>query len=225
MEKQITVTADGSHTISIPALHVTYHSLHGAIKESLHVYINAGLLYMSAVRPAKRLSILEMGFGTGLNALLTLQEAIHTGLSVYYQSVEQYPLTIKEVEGLNYASHLEDPSLHATLIALHEADWDTDVSMHPAFTLHKSHVALEGLVCDKFFDIIYYDAFAPAAQPELWTESIFRKLYSLLTPGGVLVTYCSKGDVKRAMQAAGLQVKNIPGPPRKREMLRATRPV
>jgi len=225
MEKQIILTADGSHTISIPDLHVTYHSVHGAIQESLHVYINAGLLHAAASHPADRLSILEMGFGTGLNALLTLRETMRSGLSVYYQSIEASPLSINEITGLNYANLLEDQTLQSNLLGLHKCEWGTDILFETSFVLHKSHTALEGFNTDSLFNVIYYDAFAPSAQPELWTEPVFRKLYHLLKPGGILVTYCSKGIVGRAMQSAGFRVEHLPGPPRKREMLRANKPL
>jgi tRNA U34 5-methylaminomethyl-2-thiouridine-forming methyltransferase MnmC len=224
MERRIQLTADGSHTIAIPALDVTYHSLHGAIHESKHVFIAAALHYMLARNPGAPLSIFEMGFGTGLNALLTLQEAIDRQLDIYYQTVEQYPLTAAELAGLNFTDWLEAPALESYLTALHDSPWERDVPIQSCFTLHKSHNSLQLLSVDRAFDIIYYDAFAPRAQPELWTADIFRKLYYYLRPGGVLVTYCSKGNVKRAMQEAGFTVEHIPGPPRKREMLRATRP-
>jgi tRNA U34 5-methylaminomethyl-2-thiouridine-forming methyltransferase MnmC len=204
MKRELRLTADGSHTIAIPDMNVTYHSTHGAIQESMHVFIQAGLqaLQLPAVR------IFEMGFGTGLNALLTMQYAI---TPVYYYSVEQFPLTAEEVAGLSYGN------------ALHAYPWNEDVKISEQFTLHKAHASLLDVNPAQTFDLIYYDAFAPGAQPHLWTKAIFEKLFGLLVPGGILVTYCSKGDVRRAMLAAGFQVEKLAGPPGKREMLRAQR--
>ncbi|PSL32238.1 tRNA (5-methylaminomethyl-2-thiouridine)(34)-methyltransferase MnmD [Chitinophaga ginsengisoli] len=225
MERTIQVTADGSHTVSVPAWNVTYHSIHGAIRESVHVFIDAGLKYQQSKKPADTLSILEMGFGTGLNALLTFREAVRERKNLYYQTIEQYPLTWKEVGPLNYADQLNEPILQSVLTTLHSVPWNTDVQINPYYCLHKTHAALQDVSFTRSFDIIYYDAFAPTAQPELWTEDIFEKLYHCLTPGGILVTYCSKGNVRRAMKAVGFIVeKKVPGPPRKREMLRAIRP-
>lgn len=206
MKRELLVTADGSHTIAIPDMNVTYHSTHGAIQESMHVFIHAGLQAIQA--PAIR--IFEMGFGTGLNALLTLQYAT---TPVYYYAVEQFPLTAQEIEGLNYGTDL------------HQYPWNKDVKISEKFTLHKAHASLLDVSpVVQPFHLIYYDAFAPASQPELWSVAVFEKLYSLLEPGGMLVTYCSKGDVRRAMLAAGFNVEKLAGPPGKREMLRAVRP-
>jgi tRNA U34 5-methylaminomethyl-2-thiouridine-forming methyltransferase MnmC len=224
MERKVLVTADGSHTISIPEWNVTYHSIHGAIQESLHVFIEAGLKHQLSKKTGDALSILEMGFGTGLNALLTFREAAREQKNIYYQAIEQYPLTWKEADLLNYADQLNEPILQSVLTTLHSVPWNTDLQIHPYFCLHKTHLALQDVSITRSFDIIYYDAFAPAAQPELWTEEIFRKLYNCLASGRILVTYCSKGDVRRAMQAAGFIVEKVPGPARKREILRAIRP-
>lgn len=237
MEREIQVTADGSHTVAIPAMQVTYHSRHGAIQESMHVFIEAGLC---AVLPAEKIHILEMGFGTGLNALLTLQYALKHRQAVYYTSFELYPLSMAEAAFLNYAQQLraetedETASLEQLFLLMHQAEWEKDIEIHPLFTIRKTQQSLLNLplpgTTDTVpvytgFQLIYYDAFAPAAQPELWTAELFSKLYATLTPAGMLVTYCSKGDVRRAMLAAGFMVDKIPGPPGKREMLRATRPL
>lgn len=236
MEREIQVTADGSHTIAIPALQVTYHSRHGAIQESRHVFIQAGLM---AVPSTEKIHILEMGFGTGLNALLTLQYALQQQQSVSYTSFELYPLEAQQVANLNYAQQLNAENEHSEgrleqmFTGMHEAEWEKDTRIHPLFSLHKTNQSLLNLPLPHEqakslftgFHLIYYDAFAPNAQPELWTAELFSKLWGTLVPGGILVTYCSKGDVRRAMQAAGFTVEKIPGPPGKREMLRATRPL
>lgn len=240
MEKEILVTGDGSHTIVIPAMEVTYHSRHGAIQESVHVFIETGLRYRMAqlsdgVQPsqAQAIRILEMGFGTGLNALLTLQYAIQHSLPVYYQSLELYPLATAEVAQLNYTAQLNEPGLESMFREMHTCTWEADNHIHPLFTLHKKNQSLLNLpieaelvpsVPSADFDLIYYDAFAPRAQPELWTEDTFRRLFTTLRPGGILVTYCSKSIVRRAMQAAGFTVTKPPGPWGKREMLRAVKP-
>ncbi|MCF6404642.1 tRNA (5-methylaminomethyl-2-thiouridine)(34)-methyltransferase MnmD [Chitinophaga filiformis] len=223
MERRLQITADGSHTVSVPEWNVTYHSIHGAIRESLHVYIEEGLKYQLSKKAGDVLSILEMGFGTGLNALLTFRESIRERKRIYYQTIEQYPLTYTETDPLNYAEQLKEPSSQSCLITLHSVPWDEDVQLHPDFCLHKIHGALQDVVFTRAFDIVYYDAFDPVAQPELWTEDIFGKLYNCLVPGGILVTYCSKGNVRRAMMAAGFTVEKLPGPPHKREMIRAIR--
>ena len=230
MKRSKHITRDGSHTISIPSLDVTFHSVYGAIQESMHVFITSGWDYwlqqpQVAAAPEQAIHILEMGFGTGLNALLTLQQARLTERPVFYQSVEQYPLTAEEAEGLNYATQLNDASLAPYLEELHNSAWDQDIALTPYFTLHKSKTALQDLQTDRRFHIIYYDAFAPRTQPELWTEELFAQLINYLEPGGILLTYCSKGVVRKAMQAAGFVVKKIQGPPHKREMLRAYKPI
>lgn len=230
MERKLLVTADGSHTLSLeqhPFLRtpVTYHSIHGAVQESLHVYIEAGLRQFLCESPV---SIFEMGFGTGLNALLTLLEARRRGVQVFYQAIELFPLTAGETRELNYPSRLTKEGdlveTQALFERMHDAPWNENVALDPAFTLHKSLGSITGLALSQLFHVVYYDAFAPAAQPELWTRDIFERMFSLLRPGGVLVTYCSKGEVRRALAGAGFAVEKLKGPPGKREMIRAVRP-
>lgn len=218
MKRTVQITADGSQTISIPELDVTYHSRHGAMRESLHVFIEAGLDYLVKEQELTRVSVFEMGFGTGLNALLTKQFAEKNGLAIYYFSIDKYPLEESEWRQLGYPENMA-----GEFAALHQAGWEQDTNISEQFTLHKSHVPLLELETQPGFDLVYFDAFAPAAQPELWTETVFAKMYRLLRPGGMLVTYCSKGVVRRAMTAAGFSVEKIPGPPGKKEMVRAGR--
>jgi len=217
-ERILRQTADGSHTIAVPHMQVTYHSKHGAIQESRHVFIQAGWQYVIDQSQQQAIAILEMGFGTGLNALLTLQQAAEHNRAVYYQSLELYPLPVEQALQLNYGDSLH---MQQELQQLHEAAWNEDVHINDHFVLHKSNVSLLDFIANRSFDLIYYDAFAPAAQPELWTPSVFEKLFALLNPNSILVTYCSKSDVRRAMIAAGFIVEKIPGPMGKREMLRA----
>jgi tRNA U34 5-methylaminomethyl-2-thiouridine-forming methyltransferase MnmC len=225
MERYLQVTQDGSHTIAIPGMQVTYHSTHGAVQESLHVYIRSGLHPVMKIYPMLR--IFEMGFGTGLNALLTLQHAEAQHQQVYYETVELYPLSAAEVQWLNYNDILlKDSRGSARLEDLHAAPWEQDVQINPLFSLHKKQCSLFHYLQEppqEPFNLIYFDAFDPRAQPELWAQSVFEQLFHRLHPDGVLVTYCSKGSVRRAMQAAGFLVEKLPGPPGKREMVRARR--
>jgi tRNA U34 5-methylaminomethyl-2-thiouridine-forming methyltransferase MnmC len=218
MERKIILTKDGSHSISVPELNVTYHSIHGAIQESLYVFIEAGLKYFS---PTLRIKIFEMGFGTGLNALLTLMQAEQSVQPVHYTAVELFPLNNEEVNSLNYCSILNQPSYQPLFEKIHQSEWEKDIAITSHFTLHKSNTSLVNFSTHQPFNLLYYDAFAPAAQPELWTREIFEKLYTMMSPPGILVTYCSKGDVRRAMQSAGFVIEKIPGPQGKREMIRA----
>lgn len=218
VKKEIIQTADGSHTVSIPEMKVMYHSHHGAVQESVHVFIEAGLRCYRFRYPNAPLSVFEMGFGTGLNAFLTAIEAEKTKTTVRYAAVETAPLSSNEIAALNYADALG----HAGLFqALHQSNWNEDRTLSEYFTLQKEQADLRLYETAQRFNVMYYDAFAPSAQPELWTQAIFEKLFAMLEPGGVLVTYCSKGDVRRAMLAAGFVVEKLPGPKGKREMLRA----
>ncbi|MGZ3844788.1 MAG: tRNA (5-methylaminomethyl-2-thiouridine)(34)-methyltransferase MnmD [Flavisolibacter sp.] len=218
VERSLVITADGSHSVSVPNLNVTYHSVYGAIQESMHVYIDAGLRYLLGEQSFQQLRILEMGFGTGLNAFLTAIEAENLNQKIHYTTVEQFPLEVNMVASLNHPAHLSNRQVFDRI---HECKWGEDVWLSEHFTLQKENVSLQDFATSEPFHLIYYDAFAPAAQPELWTREIFEKLFRLLHHNGRLVTYCSKGDVRRAMQAAGFTIEKLPGPPRKREILRA----
>jgi tRNA U34 5-methylaminomethyl-2-thiouridine-forming methyltransferase MnmC len=222
MERELLLTSDGSHTIRLSGTSVTYHSIHGAIGESAHIFINAGLRYVLDRRSGRDsvVRIFEMGFGTGLNAALTLGALQGTGFSAYYRSLELYPLTLQEVTALNYPALLGD-FLPGYFFSMHNAPWGEDIAIHPQFRLHKMQASLLDHDETGCFDVIYYDAFAPADQPELWTEAIFKKMFHITATGGVLVTYCAKGSVRRALQAAGYSIERLPGPAGKREILRA----
>ncbi|MBI5859132.1 MAG: tRNA (5-methylaminomethyl-2-thiouridine)(34)-methyltransferase MnmD [Sphingobacteriales bacterium] len=227
MVRKIILTDDGSHSISVPELNVTYHSVHGAIQESMHVFIEAGLYGSGRLQRPDPISILEIGFGTGLNALLTLIEAEKTGIKIHYEALELYPLS-EEIRSLNYCQQLNRQNLQQIFEQMHSCEWEKDIAVSDNFILQKKKynllnlsTCLAGRQAYQPINLIYFDAFAPAAQPELWTKEVFDKMYSLLAPGGILVTYCSKADVRRAMIAAGFSVEKIPGPPHKREMLRA----
>ena len=212
------ITRDGSHTISIPERNVTYHSTYGAIQESKHVFIEAGLHYLIDQFQPTTLKVFEMGLGTGLNAFLTAIEAENGSVKIHYTAVEQFPLTTDEVKVLNYTEQLQQRDLFQKI---HNGEWEENVIISEHFILRKKKIGLLNFSSAETFNLIYYDAFAPRAQPELWTKEVFEKLFRLLQPNGILVTYCSKGDVRRAMMAAGFNVKKLPGPPGKREMLMA----
>jgi tRNA U34 5-methylaminomethyl-2-thiouridine-forming methyltransferase MnmC len=221
MKREIIITQDGSHSIAIEQTNVTYHSRYGAIQESRHVYIESGLKKLLDQKPC--INIFEMGFGTGLNALLTLISAQENNQKIYYETIDEYFLEGQLLEKLNYCEQLERQDLRSTFIQLHNCEPGKEVSINSFFSFKKIQASLQNYIFDRSFDIIFYDAFAPRAQPELWTEEIFTKLFAALDPNGFLVTYCSKGSVKRAMQAAGSVVEHLPGPLHKREILRAVK--
>ena len=218
MPRIIQLTNDGSHTIAIPEMDVTYHSQHGAVGESLHVYIEAGLHPILKIVNEQPIHILEIGFGTGLNALLTLKEAITHQQPIHYIAIELFPLTQEEIEIINHGHIL---SMQKEFLQLHAAVWEEEVLINEFFILKKIKVSLLELPIIYPVNAIYFDAFSPTIQPELWTQDIFKKLYQCLTPGGNLVTYCSKSIVRKAMSAEGFKVTKIPGPWGKREMVRA----
>ena len=220
MQRKLILTGDGSHTISMPELNVTYHSIHGAIQESKHVFIEAGLKSLLPVE-GTALNVFEMGFGTGLNALLTIIESERLQRKIYYETVEQFPVDNGEVRSLNYCEQLDREDLQPIFEQLHSCEWEKKVNITENFGFNKSRTNLLNLETSETFELIYFDAFAPNTQPELWTNEIFEKMFAMLEPGGILVTYCSKGDVRRAMQAAGFIVEKLPGPKGKREMIRA----
>lgn len=214
MQRTVEQTDDGSATLFVPELNEHYHSVKGARTESLHIFIHMGLRAVSANSPR----VLEIGFGTGLNALLTLEAAEADKRSVHYTGIELYPLAWEEVEILNYSNHPSFKTLHSSL-------WEKEVPITPYFTLKKTEIDARMMINTKHsFDVIYFDAFAPEKQPELWDEELFRNLYSSLAPGGVLTTYCSKGVIRRILQSVGFKVERLPGPPGgKREIIRASK--
>lgn len=218
----IIVTRDGSHTIQLDDSAITYHSIHGAIQESMHVFIKEGLHEWMNKNSSSPVRIFEMGFGTGLNALLTYMEAKKTGINIEYSSIEKFPLERNAYSLLNYPSQLNE-TMNKLFLYMHESPFNTEVQLDPCFSLLKIKGDLQDIAVPASapYNIIYFDAFAPTAQPELWTEEVFKKMYSLLGNNGLLVTYCSKGIVRRAMEAAGFCIQKIPGPPGKREMVRA----
>lgn len=215
----ILLSADGSHTLLSEKYGVTYHSKHGAVTESAHVFIEAGLHWKSAVNNV--VSILEVGFGSGLNAFMTWLEAERLKLPVRYTTLETDPITAAAALELNYPDALQAPERARDFLSLHDCAWDTTHALSPFFTFEKKQMPLQHFEASRVFDLIYFDAFAPQAQPELWEETIFQKLAQALLPGGGLVTYCAQGEFRRRLRRAGFQTERLPGPPGKREMTRA----
>jgi len=217
---RLMVTADGSHTALSEPFDTTYHSRFGAFQESERVFIELGLQAAFDRFPQDELTIFEMGFGTGLNALLTAREAEKARRRVRYTALEAYPMQPGDAAPLNYDTLLGTDYLSQ----LHQSAWNEPCPVGSFMTLTKIDQLLQDFVTTQRFHLIYYDAFAPSAQPELWELPIFEKLAHLLLPSGILTTYCSKSYVQRNLRAAGLVVDKQPGPFRKREVLRATKP-
>lgn len=219
-------TEDGSTTLYVPELNEHYHSVHGAIQESMHIFIRAGIEYYrnNTPVPSGCLRILEAGFGTGLNAYLTLVHASAQEMTVIYHSLEKYPLTPEEAAQLNYTEYIPN-SCPEHFNQLHETPWETLTEITPGFSLYKHRQDLRDTHFPPEFDIVFFDAFNPGVQPHLWTAEVFRQFFAALKPGGILVTYCVKGIVKQALRKVGFTLKRLPGPPGKREMLRAVKPV
>jgi tRNA U34 5-methylaminomethyl-2-thiouridine-forming methyltransferase MnmC len=211
----IQLTADGSHTLFVPEIDEHYHSVNGAIQESYHVFIRAGLQQLTK----EKVRILEIGFGTGLNAFLTL---LNTDRPVEYYTVESDPLPFEVIRLLNYAK-ICCPEKEELFFTLHTTAWNTPVKITELFTLYKIQGDSNTCALPENTDLVYFDAFAPDKQPEMWNREIFHRLYESMTEGGILTTYCAKGSVRRMMQEAGYSVERIPGPPGKREMLRAVK--
>ena len=216
MKRELQETADVSHTLFIPEMDEHYHSVNGAVQESRHVFIEAGLHRQEK----KDITVFEVGFGTGLNAYLTLLDAENEDRSVDYFSVELYPLDPALVRALNYGDMI-CPEKKMLFTALHSAAWNEPVKITDHFTLHKIQGDNNSCTLPEDMDLIYFDAFAPDKQPEMWSQEIFDRLYAHTSEGGILTTYCAKGVVRRMMQKAGYSVERIPGPPGKREMLGA----
>lgn len=232
MKRHIVTTADGSKTIHIEDWNEHYHSVHGAIQEAQHVFIKHGLLFclenltltqpaLSPVERSKRLSILEIGFGTGLNAFLTLLKAEELKQNIQYIGVEAYPILPEELQQLNYIEQLSAEPWQEAFEHFHQCPWEQAQPIAPHFQLTKQQKQFQDIQDIETFDLIYFDAFGPRVQPELWMETMFQIMYCALKPNGVLVTYSAKGSVRRAMQSVGFLVEKLPGPPGKREMLRA----
>ncbi|WP_291963731.1 tRNA (5-methylaminomethyl-2-thiouridine)(34)-methyltransferase MnmD [Maribacter sp.] len=217
MKREIITTGDGSKTIQIMDWQEQYHSKHGAIQEAYHVFIKSGLDLFND----QELNILEIGFGTGLNAFITLIEYEKRNLQIKYTGVEAYPVSPEELEQLNYLEELESLSRKDDFDLMHASAWGKEIEITSNFHLTKQQKFFKDIDETDRFDLIYFDAFGARVQPELWTVKIFQIMFNAMKRGGVLVTYAAKGSVRRAMLEVGFLVERLPGPPGKREMLRA----
>jgi tRNA U34 5-methylaminomethyl-2-thiouridine-forming methyltransferase MnmC len=218
MERSLRLTEDGSHTLYADKLDEPYHSTNGALQESMHVFIEQGL-YAKA-KPGLR--ILELGFGTGLNAILTMRYANQANLEIHYHAVEKYPLEKAEYSQLNFEQVIEGVP-EGCLNLMHDAEWETTVRLSDRFTLYKEEADFRSMNPPGHYDLVYFDAFSPDKQPELWSADVFSTIQKSTRRGAVLVTYSSKGLVRRTLISCGFTVEKIPGPPGKIEMIRATR--
>lgn len=219
MKRTLLKTGDGSYTLQIPEWNEQYHSKHGALAEALHVFIKEGLHFWLSSHNSSEVSILEIGFGTGLNAYLTFLETQKKSIQIHYTGVEAYPLSMEEIETLNYPSLLNAPK--DKFLKIHNIPWEKSGNISSSFQLTKQKKNFSEIEDQNAFDLIYFDAFGIRVQPELWTEEIFNKMYKSLRPNGILVTYAANGSARRAMKSVGFEVARLPGPPNKREMMRA----
>lgn len=221
MEREIIKTLDGSTTIHLKEWDECYHSKHGAIQEAKHVFIKNGL----SLFENNPVSILEIGFGTGLNAFITFLESIEKNQKIDYVGVEAYPVNAEEVLAMNYVEELNALKFHNIFEKMHKTEWNNKVEICDQFSLTKRKQFFDEINDYETFDLIYFDAFGYRVQPELWSTEIFQKMYNSLKPNGVLVTYAARGVVKRSMIEVGFTVEKLAGPPGKREMFRAFKKV
>ncbi len=219
MERKVILTADGSSTIHLTEWDENYHSKHGAIQEAKHVFIKSGLDLFSN----QEINILEIGFGTGLNCFITFLEAEARNLQINYTGVEAYPISSEELKHLNYVTELRAEESTTIFDTMHAIPWGIQHRITESFQLTKRQQFFNEINDKNSFNLIYFDAFGARVQPELWIEEIFQLMYNSLKENGVLVTYSAKGSVRRALQTVGFLVEKLPGPPGKREMLRATK--
>ena len=225
MNRKIVVTDDGSSSIFSEEVNQHYHSHFGALQESKHIFIDAGLC-AETVSHLEEISVLEIGFGTGLNALLTCLKAKELHKKVYYETLELYPLTQQEVEQLNYPDILPCLNVRELFEKIHLAKWNNKQTISENFILHKRLVsAIDANYTPNRFDVVYFDAFSPEAQPELWSKELFEPIYNSMKNGGILLTYCTKGTVKKTLTDIGFQIEKLAGPVGKREILRGKKEV
>jgi len=217
LKREFIITEDGSVTIHLPEMQESYHSKFGAIQEANHVFIHNGLNLIQG----QPISVLEIGFGTGLNAFITYCEGVKSGQIIDYTGVEAYPVTIDEATHLNYPLLLETPNGQQAFEAMHNAEWETKTPISNIFSLIKRKQFFQDINDVNRYNLIYFDAFGYQFQPDLWSVDIFKRMYAALKNDGILVTYACRTIIKKAMIEAGFSVEKIPGPPGKREMLRA----
>lgn len=216
MKREIIITSDGSTSIHLPEWDESYHSKHGAIQEAQHVFIKNGL----SLCKRQSVSVLEIGFGTGLNAFITFLESQKSNQNIDYVGVEGFPISAEEVLQMNYVNQLNANQFELEFKKIHQSDWEENVTISEHFRLTKRKQLFNDINDKNQFDIIYFDAFGYRVQPELWSVEIFIKMFEALKEGGILVTYACRGPIKNAMKEAGFQIEKLSGPPGKREMLR-----
>jgi len=214
-------TEDGSHSLYVPHLNETYHSFHGAVQESRHVFIKQGLEYFHAKQAVGHTNVLEIGLGTGLNALLVAEWADRLSKNVSMTSYEAYPVDKKMAMNLNYVDFINNDHAEQWFTDIHQSVWGKEVEIHKYFQVNKIHQKIEEADLEPHFNVVFYDAFAPNKQAELWELPVLEKTFNALLPQGVFVTYCAKGQLKRDLKQLGFEVETLPGPPGKKEMVRA----
>lgn len=221
MNRKIIVTNDNSKSLFVPSLNETYHSTNGALQEARHIFVNNGLAYFDA---QKSISVFEMGFGTGLNALVTLQFSKEKKKVINYHCIEKYPLPFNLIEELDHPTTAHLTEFSEDYHRLHHSEWNELIEINPNFHFSKQNVDLVDFKSDiNEVDLVFFDAFAPQIQPELWTKESLKKMYDLLRVGGILVTYCAQGEFKRVLKSLGFLVEGLPGPIGKREITRAVK--
>jgi tRNA U34 5-methylaminomethyl-2-thiouridine-forming methyltransferase MnmC len=220
MKRELILTADGSKTIYIPEMDENYHSTNGALQEAMHVFIQNGIRTSIS---NDEITVFEMGFGTGLNALLTLVEAVNSERRINYIGIEAFPVELELIQEINYEK-LVDEQFTASFSLMHSLPWEKKHIIHPNLTFQKIHAKIQDyLPLNTSVDIIFFDAFGPKVQQEVWTIDVLKKMYDMLKPNGILVTYCAMGQMKRDLKSLGFKVEGLPGPPGKREMTRAVK--
>ncbi len=222
-EVKIITTEDGSHTIYRNDINETYHSFHGAIQESQHVFIKEGLQHLIQNVQPSHISLLEIGFGTGLNTLLTALQLHNQKTNIEYHTLEPHPLNKAVIQDLNYSNLLPEAESRLFYNAIHECKWEVAASISSNLILTKFNTTLQQFLAPHQYDLIYFDAFAPSKQAEMWGPEVLGKAVSYLKTGGKLVTYCAKGQFKRDLGEMGLIVETLAGPPGKKEMVRASK--
>jgi tRNA U34 5-methylaminomethyl-2-thiouridine-forming methyltransferase MnmC len=231
MVHKLIITEDGSHSLYVEELDERYHSIHGAIQESKHVFIEAGLKWSASLLNSPKkgnegIAILEIGLGTGLNALLTMIENQQLKRPIHYTALEAYPISTDLIAALNYTDLLTSSTNSKTWLqqlfdTIHYSEWDQTTVMSEKFRLSKLKNTLQHVQFQDKFNLVYFDAFGPSVQPEMWTDEMFSKIRDTLAENGILVTYCAKGSVKRTLKKIGFEIESLQGPPGKREMIRA----
>lgn len=216
---EIITTKDGSKTIFVPELNETYHSLHGAHQEALHVFIKNGVKLIHK----EKIHLLEVGFGTGLNAILACEYAAQQHINIHYTGLEKYPISEEIAQALGYDLFLSAQG-KSNFSIMHQTQWEEQKQLHSFFQFEKKNTSIHTFETSERFDLIFFDAFAPEKQPDMWTENVFQKLFSSLNPSGIITTYCAKGNFKRTLKSVGFEVKALAGPPGKREMTIGIKP-